>query len=105
MRRVLIPTLIAFVLAPITSAKSLDRMNWGDRAAWNCVKTIAVRPFAVAGEFKGPKTEDEYMMYLVARLSGELVRPGGIEKVVLLKKDESASGYDSVLTGEFLELS
>src|SRR6266566_5188136 len=99
MRRALIPALIAFVLVPSAFAKSLDRVSWGDRAAWNCVKTIALRPFAIAGEFKGPKTEDEYMAYFAARLSSALVRPGGIEKVTLLKKDEPAAGFDAVFTG------
>jgi PEGA domain/Domain of unknown function (DUF4410) len=85
-------------------AKNLDRINWTDRAAWNCVKVVAIRPFPVTGEFKGEKSQDEYMKYLVARLSSEIVRPGGIERVVLVAKGDSPNA-DAVITGEFLELS
>ena len=104
MRRVLF-VLVMFLSASTVLSKSLDRINWADRAAWSCVKAVAVRPFTIAGEFRGPKTQDEYMTYFVARLAGELVRPGGIERVVLIKKDEPSSGFDAVLTGDFLELS
>jgi hypothetical protein len=96
--------LIVILLAASASAKSLDRINWLDHPAWNCAKVIAVRPFPVSGEFKGEKSQDEYMRYFVARLSSALVRPGGIESVVLAKEGESPVA-DAVLTGDFVELS
>lgn len=101
--------LIAVVVALVfvnadASAKSIDNVNWLDRAAWNCAKTIAVRPFSISGEFKGPKSQEEYMKLFVARLSNALVRPGGIEKVSLVTPDEPVMS-DAVIAGEFLELS
>jgi hypothetical protein len=96
--------LIVILLAASASAKSLDRINWLDHPAWNCAKVIAIRPFPVSGEFKGEKSQDEYMRYFVARLSAALVRPGGIESVVLAKEGESPVA-DAVLTGDFVELS
>src|SRR5438105_2337678 len=91
-------------MAASTFAKNLDRMNWIDQTAWNCVAVVAVRPFSVTGEFKGQKSQDEYMKYFVVRLSSALVRPGGVEKVFLVRKDETVTA-DAFLTGEFLELS
>lgn len=104
MRRAVFVLAIVFGFSFSTFAKNLDRINWSDRAAWNCVKTIAVRPFPVTGEFKGNKSQEHYMNYLVARLSSALVRPGGIEKVFLAPKGEVVAA-DAVLAGEFNELS
>jgi len=105
MRNALVVSLGFVVIGNPLFAKSLDRMNWADRSAWSCVKTVAVKPFGIAGEFKGPKSQDEYMRYFVGRLSAALVRPGGIDKVFLVSKEEPASGADAIVTGDFLELS
>jgi hypothetical protein len=104
MRRTVLAFAIALGVSSSICAKNLDRINWSDRASWNCVKTVAVRPFPVTGEFKGNKSQEDYMNYLVVRLSNALVRPGGIEKVFLAPKGEVATA-DAVLDGEFLELS
>lgn len=61
MRRVLPFIAGAILFVSTASGKSLDSVNRSDRAAWNCIKTIAVRPFPVTGEFKGPKSQEEYM--------------------------------------------
>ncbi len=102
-------TFLVFVSLLLSSgsllAKSLDRINWADRAAWNCAKTIAVKPFGLSGEFKGPKSQDEYMKYFVGRLAAALVRPGGIEKVFLVNKGDPPMESDVIITGDFLELS
>lgn len=95
---------LGLLVSTTISAKTLDRINWLDHPAWNCVKSVAVRTFPVSGEFKGEKSQDEYMRYFVARLSAALVRPGGIESVTLVKEGESTTA-DAVLTGEFVELS
>lgn len=104
MRRLAVLFVIVSSFALSSWCASIDRLNWSDAAAWNCVKVIAVRPFTVSGEFKGPKSQDEYMKYLVSRLAADLVRPGGIEEVTLVDQKD-ATKADAVLTGEFLELS
>jgi PEGA domain. len=104
MRRTILILVAAVAFGPCALGKNLDRINWADRAAWNCVKIVAIRPFPVAGEFKGVKSQEEYMKYFVAHLSDALVRPGGIEKVFLATRGEVASA-DAFVTGEFLELS
>lgn len=104
MRRVLILLAAAVVLPSPLTAKALDSINWSDRAAWNCAKTVAVRPFPVTGEFKGPKSQEEYMRYFVSRLAAATVRPGGVEKIFLVAANEEVQA-DAVITGEFTELS
>jgi hypothetical protein len=103
MNRLTAFVVVAFFLAPGAFGKSLDKISWSDRSAWNCVKTVAVRPFELTGEFRGAKSQDEYMKYLVSKLSTALVRPGGIEKVTLVAKGESVTA-DAILVGEFMEL-
>jgi hypothetical protein len=103
MRRAARFTFLALVMVPSMLFASVDRMNWVDRSAWNCVRTIAVRPFTV-NEFAGPKSQYEYMEYFVTRLSAALVKPGGIQKVTLVKPGEAVNA-DAIITGTFVELS
>jgi hypothetical protein len=103
MRRVTAFVLAVLLLVPGVFGKTLDKINWSDRVAWNCVKTVAVRPFELTGQFNGPKPQDEYMKYFLSRLATALVRPGGIEKVTLVPKGENVTA-DAVLSGEFMEL-
>jgi hypothetical protein len=104
MRRVIPLLVLPIILVSNATAKDLDSINWSDRGAWNCVKIVAIRPFPVTGEFKGSKSQEEYMQYFVARLSASVLRPTGIEKLSLIQANEAANA-DAVLTGEFSELS
>lgn len=101
MRKVLL--VLSCFAASTLAAKSLDSAQWVDRAAWNCVRTIAVKQFRVTGEFKGQKTEEEYMAQLVTRLNLQMKGKAGIERVYLTR--EETPDADAVIDGEFLELS
>lgn len=103
-RQILLTVILCAATAPITLAKQLDTVRWNDRAGWNCVNTLDVRPFSVSGEFKGPKSEEEYMQHFVTQLTSRLVRPGGLDKVTLRDRDEAIEA-DAVLTGDWAELS
>jgi hypothetical protein len=87
-------------LAPPTLA-GVDSIRWSNATAWPCVRSVAIKPFPVAGEFKGQRSAQSYMDQFVAVLSGQM-RQAGLESIAIVSEPDSA---DAVFEGEFLTLS
>jgi hypothetical protein len=93
--------LVLFSTASVLEARGPD-VDWSDRAAWNCARTVAIRPFPIRPNSARIPAGDA-VPYFASELLASLNRRGGIEKVFVAKGEEPVTA-DVILTGTFLDL-
>lgn len=81
-----------------------EKLEMSNPDAWNCTTTIAVKPFPVAGTFKGQQAREAYMRLLVDELRTLLVAAGVKEVTLLPFGGQPAAEATLAIEGEFLEL-
>lgn len=98
--------MLALVFVYIQTAEAIqpiDQFTIKDQAKWSCAKTIAVKLFPVAGEFKGEKDQNYYQNDFANKLASNLKKIPGIEKIEVVD-DKLAISADILIDGSFKDL-
>jgi hypothetical protein len=92
-------------LMPVSrsGADSPDSIKIVSQEAWSCSRVIGIKPFALAGKFKGEQPQQAYMRLLLTGLSSALRAAHGVQEVVEVSPGMTATP-DLMIEGEFLEL-
>lgn len=95
--------MLGLCVAPL-GANTPEKLEIPNPDAWNCATTIAVKPFPVAGTFKGQQPREAYMRLLVDELRTLLVAAGVKEVTLLAPGGQPGADATLAIEGEFLEL-